>query len=129
MNARMKENREKIYWSRKTQNKRKNPKQLQTNNVFANNITHPNAPNKKINILLAWRLWKYPKNWKGVTNELTDLLHIRWPTVFARNPKARLTLATTPRCWRGYYSLLWIVLDPHLIMLSVRQVVSSTIFF
>ena len=45
-------------------------------------------------------------------------------TIVEGNPKSPFTIATTPRCRGGRYSFpgwLYFTLDPHLIMLSVKQ--------
>ena len=45
-------------------------------------------------------------------------------TIVEDNPKAPFSIATTPRCRGGHYSFpgwLYFTLDPHLIMLSVKQ--------
>ena len=51
-------------------------------------------------------------------------LMISWPTVIEGDTKAFFSIANTPRCRGGRYSIFWIVpftLDPYLIMLSVKQ--------
>ena len=45
-------------------------------------------------------------------------------TIVEGNPKAPFSIATTPRCRGGRYSFpgwLYFTLDPHFIMLSVKQ--------
>ena len=49
---------------------------------------------------------------------------VKLTTIVEGNPKAPFSIATTPRCRGGRYSfpgLLYITLDPYLIMLSVKQ--------
>ena len=49
---------------------------------------------------------------------------IKLATIVEGNPKAPFSIATTPRCRGGRYSfpgLLYFILDPYLIMLSVKQ--------
>ena len=52
-----------------------------------------------------------------------------WPIIVEADPKASFSIATTPRYWRDCHSFLWIApltIEPYLIMLSVKQGVSST---
>ena len=45
-------------------------------------------------------------------------------TLFESDPKVPFSIAASPRCRRGCYSipgLLYFTLDPYLIMLSVKQ--------
>ena len=49
---------------------------------------------------------------------------VKLATIVEGNPKAPFSIATTPRCRGGRYSFpgwLYFTLDPHLIMLSVKQ--------
>ena len=49
---------------------------------------------------------------------------VKWATIVEGNPKAPFSIATTPRCRGGRYSLpglLYFTLDPYLIMLCVKQ--------
>ena len=49
---------------------------------------------------------------------------VKLATIVEGNPKAPFSIATTPRCRGGRYSFpgwLYFNLDPHLIMLSVKQ--------
>ena len=53
-----------------------------------------------------------------------DISKVKLATVVEGNPKAPFSIATTPRCRGGCYSFprwLYFTLDPHLIMLSVKQ--------
>ena len=50
--------------------------------------------------------------------------YIKLATIVEGDPKAPFSIATTPRCKGGPYSLPWLLrftLDPYLIMLSVKQ--------
>ena len=49
---------------------------------------------------------------------------VKLATIVEGNPKAPFSIATTPRCRGGRYSFpgwFYFTLDPHLIMLSVKQ--------
>ena len=49
---------------------------------------------------------------------------VKLATIVEGNPKAAFSIATAPRCRGGRYSFpgwLYFTLDPHLIMLSVKQ--------
>ena len=53
-------------------------------------------------------------------------------TLVEGDPKALFSLGTTPRCWGWRYAfpgLLHFTLDAYIIMLSVMQVASSSIFW
>ena len=59
-----------------------------------------------------------------INGEIRDKieLYINWPTVVEGDLKAPFSIATTPRYRGGCYPFPWIaLLDPYLIMLSVKQ--------
>ena len=63
----------------------------------------------------------------GLSNQQYE--YISWPTIVESNPKAPSSIATTPMCSGEPYSFPWIApltLDPYIIMLSVKQGVSSS---
>ena len=76
--------------------------------------------------------WKLEFNFKKYFSilslfEIYDNFYIskvKLATIVEGNPKAPVSIATTPRCRGGRYSfpgLLYFTLDPYLIMLSVKQ--------
>ena len=72
-------------------------------------------------------------NWPSAPNRImlhnlvisvTTVSKVKLATIVEGNPKAPFSIATTPRCRGGRYSFpgwLYFTLDPHLIMLSVKQ--------
>ena len=61
---------------------------------------------------------------KSIYKRETVSSKVKLATIVKGNPKAPFSIATTPRCRGGRYSfpgLLYFTLDPHLIMLSVKQ--------
>ena len=72
------------------------------------------------------RIWTWVAKFISYENNSIVCLcvYISWLTVVKDNLKAPFSIATTPRCKRGHYFFPWIApltLDPHYIMLSVKQ--------
>ena len=59
-----------------------------------------------------------------LTHNFSNKVKVKLATIVEGDQKAPFSIATTPRCRGGRYSfpgLLYFTLDPHLIMLSVKQ--------
>ena len=66
------------------------------------------------------RFRKYHNHFQTKSNK--DISIVKLTTLSEGDPKAPFSIATTPRCWRGRYTIPWIAqLSPYFILLSVKQ--------